>query len=156
MDHYQKLRAVVDHYLHTGEMMELDSFVKGGHGIHAFSYGFMYDNKKQAYAIAQEVCTTLCDVEAGVIDLQNNFIYDPDQKFPITVNLDFDLSTWQDAACSYEITPKVTVDERFDFYRYRRQGLIKNNLTKKKCVAGRGLNTDGEKLELLISSTDTF
>ena len=130
LDHFTKLRGVVDHYLHTGQMLKFDNFTKGGHGIHALSYGFIYENKKQAYALAQEVAESFCEIETGLIDVQTNYIYDPGQKFPITVNLSFDLLTWQDEPCYYTINPKATIDGEFDFYRYRRQGLIKNKITK--------------------------
>ena len=130
LDHFTKLRGVVDHYLHTGQMLKFDNFTKGGHGIHALSYGFIYENKKQAYALAQEVAESFCEIETGLIDVQTNYIYDPGQKFPITVNFSFDLLTWQDEPCSYTINPKATIDGEFDFYRYRRQGLIKNKITK--------------------------
>jgi putative methyltransferase len=132
LDHFTKLRGVVDHYLHTGEMLKFDNFTNGGHGIHALSYGFIYDNKKKAYALARAVAESFCDVEQGVIDIQTNFIFDPSQQFPISVDLDFDLLTWEDDKSSYEITPKATIDGEFDFYRYRRQGLIKNKITKKQ------------------------
>ena len=130
LDHFTKLRGVVDHYLHTGEMLKFDNFTKGGHGIHALSYEFIYDNKNQAYELAREVAKSFCDLESGLIDIQTNFIYDPGQKFPITVDLGLDLQSWQDGPFCYEISSKAKIDGEFDFYRYRRQGLIKNKITK--------------------------
>ena len=130
LNHFIGLRGVVDHYLHTGEMSQFDNFTKGGHGIHALSYGFIYDNKKEAYALAKTVAESFCEVDQGIIDLQNNFIYDYSQQFPIEIELNFDLLTWKDEKSLYEISPKSTIDGEFDFYRYRRQGLIKNKITK--------------------------
>jgi radical SAM superfamily enzyme YgiQ (UPF0313 family) len=130
LNHFIGLRGVVDHYLHTGEMLKFDNFTKGGHGIHALSYGFIYDNKKEAYALAKTVAESFCEVDQGIIDLQNNFIYDYSQQFPIEIKLNFDLLTWKDEKSLYAISPKSTIDGEFDFYRYRRQGLIKNKITK--------------------------
>jgi hypothetical protein len=131
LDHFVKMRGVVDHYLHTGEMLKFDNFTNSGHGIHALSYRFMYENKNQASELAREVAESFCEVEQGLINIQNNFIYDPSQQFPITVDLAFDLYNWQDEPCRYEINLKASIDEEFDFYSYRRRGLIKNKITKK-------------------------
>lgn len=130
LNHFIGLRGVVDHYLHTGEMSKFDKFTRGGHGIHALSYGFIYDNKKEAYALAKTVAESFCEVDQGIIDLQNNFIYDYSQQFPIEIELNFDLLTWKDEKSLYGISPKSTIDGEFDFYRYRRHGLIKNKITK--------------------------
>jgi putative methyltransferase len=131
-EHFKKIKSVVSHYLHTGEMLKLDQFTKGGHVIHASSYEFIYNNKQQAYELSQTAAKNFCDLPTGLIQLQNSFIFDPEQSFPITVNLDFDLNSWQENNCSYKIEPNITTtDQEFDFYRYRRLGLIKNKIIKK-------------------------
>jgi putative methyltransferase len=130
LEHYIKLRNVVDHYLHTGQMLKFDNFSKGGHGIHALSYEFMFKNKLQAYALAKRVTESFCQPESGIVDIQNNFIFDPEQQYPISVDLDFNISDWADSKLSYKIFPKMNLNKKFDFYQYRRQGLIKNKITK--------------------------
>jgi putative methyltransferase len=131
-DHFNRLREVVDHYLHTGQMLQFDSFTKGqnGHGIHALSYGFMYENRFKAYALAKTVAESFCELEPGIDLLQNNFIFDSEQQYPVTAQIDFDLSTWQDGANCYEIRPKTTATKQFDLYQFRRQGLLKNRYSK--------------------------
>lgn len=132
-DHFKRLREVVDCYLYTGEMLKFDNFAKGqnGHGIHALSYGYMYDNRVQAYALAQQVAESFGQLEPGVDVVQNNFIFEKDQQYPVTADLDFDITTWNDASNSYEINPKIAgTTTQFDFYQFRRQGLLKNRITK--------------------------
>jgi hypothetical protein len=130
-DHYNRLRQVVDHYLHTGQMLQFDSFTKGqnGHGIHALSYGFMYENRFKAYELAKTVAESFCQLEPGIDLLQDNFIFGSEQQYPVTAQIDFDLSTWQDGSNCYEIRPKTTT-KQFDLYQFRRQGLLKNKITK--------------------------
>jgi hypothetical protein len=127
-EHFNKIHAATDHYMRTGDMMQLDNFTGGGHTIHSLSYEFIYNHKQHAFALAQQVAEHFVQLEPGVAELQTNFIFDPDQSFPVTCQLDFDLDTWQDAVCSYEITPKINTSQEFDFYRYRRQSLIKNKI----------------------------
>jgi radical SAM superfamily enzyme YgiQ (UPF0313 family) len=129
--HFLQLREVVEHYLHTGEMLKFDNFTKGGHGIHSLSYGYMYTNKSHAYELVKEVAKSFCQLDKGIEDIQHNFIYDSEQKFPITINLYFDLFTGVDKQCVYEISLKEEINDEFDFYRYRRHGLIKNKISKK-------------------------
>jgi putative methyltransferase len=129
-EHFEKIRTVAGHYLQTGEMLKLDRFTKGGHGIHAPSYEFIYDHKQHAYSLAQSVAEQFGDLDSELIKLQTNFIFDTHQTFPIQVCLPFDLATWQDTVCQYQVLPKLAPDQEFDFYRHRRQGFIKNKITK--------------------------
>jgi radical SAM superfamily enzyme YgiQ (UPF0313 family) len=129
-EHFNKLRQVVDHYLHTGEMTKFDNHTRGGHGIHALSYGFMYENKAQAYELAKTVTQSFSELEPGIEQIQNNFIFDLNQQYPVAVDLDFNLSTWHNGNNTYHIDPKMKDTKEFDFYQYRRQGLIKNKIVK--------------------------
>ena len=129
-EHFNKIHAATDHYMRTGDMIQLDNFTGGGHTIHSLSYEFIYNHKQHAFALAQQVAEHFVQLEPGVAELQTNFIFDQDQSFPVTCQLDFDLDTWQDAVCSYEITPKINTSQEFDFYRYRRQSLIKNKIKR--------------------------
>lgn len=129
-DHYEQLKKVVTKYLYTGEMTQFDSFVKGGHGIHAISYGFMYQNKFEAYNLGRIVAENFVNIDPNIVIFQENFIYDADQKYPILLELDFNLVENLTKSEKYEISPRSSIDEKFDFYRYRRQGLIKNKLRK--------------------------
>jgi len=129
-EHFDKLYQVVDHYLHTGEMIKFDNHTRGGHGIHALSYGFMYENKLQAYALAKTVTQSFGELEPGIEQIQNNFIFDLNQQYPVAISAEFDLSTWQNSNNTYYINPKIKNTKEFDFYQYRRQGLIKNKIVK--------------------------
>jgi hypothetical protein len=129
-DHFVELQKVVDHYLRTGQMKKFENHTRGGHGIHALSYGFMYENRNEAYALARQVAESFCELEPGLDTVQQNFIFDPEQQYPVQAELDFDLSTWTNTTTCYTINPKMYLNKEFDFYQYRRQGLIKNKITK--------------------------
>lgn len=130
--HFNDIRNVVGHYLRTGELTTHDSFTKNGHGIHTQSFEFMYNHKHQAYQLAKLVAENFCRLNSGIVTLQNNFVFDTNQEFPIIVELDFDLISWQNSACIYSVIPKMSVDKKFDFYRHRRQGLLKNKFVQKE------------------------
>jgi radical SAM superfamily enzyme YgiQ (UPF0313 family) len=131
-EHYKKLKEVVTKYLYTGEMTKFDAFVKGGHGIHAISYEFMYKNKSEAFNLGKQVAESFINLDPNVVTLQENFIYDSNQNYPIFVELNFDLlkNNKHNHLKKYEISPKKILDSEFDFYRYRRHGLIKNKIIK--------------------------
>jgi hypothetical protein len=89
----------------------------------------MYENRFKAYALAKTVAESFCELEPGIDLLQDNFIFGSEQQYPVTAQIDFDLSTWQDGSNCYEIRPKTTT-KQFDLYQFRRQGLLKNKITK--------------------------
>jgi hypothetical protein len=132
--HFNNIRNVVDHYLQTGEIIGHDSSIKSGHGIHTQSFEFMYMHKHQAYQLAKSVAENFCRLDSGIVTLQNNFVFDTNQKFPIMVELDFDLFSWQNSECIYSVIPSMSVDKKFDFYRHRRQGLLKNKFVRQEKI----------------------
>jgi putative methyltransferase len=125
--HFQQLQHIVSRYLHTGEMQKLDGF-KGGHSIHAVSYGFVYGNKEQAYALSLEIARTFAEVETDLVSIQSNFLFDPLQSYPIDISLPYSITSWQETETHYRIKPRAVIEKDFDFYRSRRQGLIKNHI----------------------------
>jgi hypothetical protein len=129
-EHFQKLHSVVDHYLHTGKMIKFDNYNASGHGIHALSYEFVYNNRNQAYALSQAVAELFGHVPDSVISVQKNFVYDPDQSYPVRVDTEYDLANWESAPSQYVIDAKFPIGQEFDFYALRRQGLVKNKFVK--------------------------
>jgi putative methyltransferase len=129
-EHFQKLYSVVDHYLQTGEMIKFDDYKASGHGIHALSYEFVYNNRNQAYALSQAVAELFGYVPDSVISVQKNFVYDPNQSYPIVIDTEYDLTNWESAPSQYVIDAKFPIGQEFDFYALRRQGLVKNKFVK--------------------------
>jgi hypothetical protein len=92
----------------------------------------MYKNKSEAFNLGKQVAESFINLDPNVVTLQENFIYDSNQNYPIFVELNFDLlkNNKHNHLKKYEISPKKILDSEFDFYRYRRHGLIKNKIIK--------------------------
>jgi hypothetical protein len=126
--HYQQLKHDVKTYLSTGKFPRSDQ-VTAGHTIHARSYSFFYENKSEIYQHVLLVCNKFWQVPSAVQQLQENFIYDPDQNLPLSLPVDLNIYTNDIGVFNCTITSKMSKSSTFDFYRLRRQGLIKNKLT---------------------------
>jgi radical SAM superfamily enzyme YgiQ (UPF0313 family) len=127
--HYDYLNSVVETYLTTGVLKDLDNHIKGAHGLHGFSYKFFFDNQKKIFEIARQVAESITPLDQGIWELQSNYIVDPNINYPLTVASDVNINTWIKEPTNYEINSKIRVDDQFDFYQYRKQGLVRNKLT---------------------------
>jgi len=128
-DHYNYLNSVVETYLTTGILKDLDNHSKGAHGLHGFSYKFFFDNQKQIFALARQVAESFAELDRGIWELQSNFIVDPKSTYPVTVHSDININTWTKQPVTYEVNSKIQINNTFDFYQYRKQGLVRNKLT---------------------------
>jgi len=127
-EYVDKMYSFVRRYLTTGEMTEFDNHKRGGHGIHAVSYEFMYKNKLEIFRIV-ESASSFFDLENfDVLKLQEKFIFDETASYPDYLELKVDVSTWKDVHTKYKISSRASIDEKFDFYQYRRKGFIKNRI----------------------------
>ena len=129
-EHFSKLTQVVDHYMHTGKMLKFEGYNKGGHGIHAISYEYLFNKKEFLYQIARETAESLAELEPGIVELQENFVYTLNQAYPIKINCDFDITTWENNKTQVQLQSKINDNTNFDFYTSRRLGLLKNKITK--------------------------
>jgi radical SAM superfamily enzyme YgiQ (UPF0313 family) len=127
-DHFNSLKQEVSTYLHTGNL--LNSSKSRGHTLHSISYEYFYQNKSQAFNLGKTVAESFTNIENSVNLYQENFIYDETQTYPINLTLDFNFLDNKNESLEYQIIPREPLNEKFDFYRYRRQGLIKNRLRK--------------------------
>ena len=108
--------------------METQSLANSGHNIHAISYGWLYNNKQQVFGLLRSIAQDLIKIPEGLVCLQENFLVDPTRKYPIETEMDFDVVNWQNQTKKYQIWSNIEFDTEFDFYRYRRQGLVKNQI----------------------------
>jgi len=124
-EYFTQVQHVLQHYLTTGKMLEFDNHNQTGHTIHHLGGLFIYQNRQLVYKMSQQMLAELTDVDPGVISLQEFGI---NQQYPVRLNLDFDIKTWQDVQCRYIINSSVDLDDKFDFYANRRKGLLKNTI----------------------------
>jgi len=151
--HFVKLKNVVDHYMKTGELLE-DETLKGGakgHGIHSMSYYFIYHNKDKFFELAIDTARKFAPrLDPNLLDLQKAKIFDPTYSYPLTIDAEFDLTTYTPVHSVVSVMPKVNenklsdikekldANERgenlqekisLDMYYLRRQGLIKTDIS---------------------------
>jgi len=124
--HFNYLRDTVKQYLQTGT---IPSEFNSSHNLHAVSYEFLYNNRKIIYDVALNVAEEFFPVPSNVITLQQNFIYDVEQQFPICVDADVNFYTGEHNNCSYTLTSKIEPNTVFDFYMHRRKGYLKNHIS---------------------------
>ena len=125
---YQMVQNLTHEYLHFGTLSNLVNGHASGHNLHALSYEFVYKNKDKAYQLAEQVAESLCELDPGILNLQKNFIFDKNQQYPIVVHTEVELESGVSKPRSYQIVPKISKNEQFEFYRCRRNGLLKNKI----------------------------
>ena len=68
-------------------------------------------------------------LDKGIWELQSNYIVNPNTQYPLTVASDINVNTWTKEPATYEVNSKIQMSDQFDFYQYRKQGLVRNKLT---------------------------
>ena len=159
MPHFNMLKESLEHYLAHGVLINIDQFKAGGlgHGFHSVSYTFLYQHRKQCFALGEKVVQQLLGrCPAQLKTLQELYMFDIDLPLPIKIDLPFDPINWKDQESTIEISSKLddellqkiskkynsssytnTGDNRvsFDLYAARRKGWLKNHLELVKTVA---------------------
>jgi tRNA A37 methylthiotransferase MiaB len=89
-------------------------------------------NKTALLSMLVDIANNLAgDIPDSVVALQKNYVYDPDQVYPITMELDYDPVTWAPKKHTVEITPRTEVTPHN--YGRHRQGLLKNTIKDVDC-----------------------
>lgn len=128
-EHFNYLNSVVETYLTTGILKDVDNHIKGAHGLHGFSYKFFFEHQKEISKLALTVAESFALLDKGIKKLQANYIVNPETQYPLTVSSDINVNTWTKEATVYQVNSKIQINDQFDFYQYRKQGLIRNKLT---------------------------
>ena len=110
--HFHKIKNILTNFLTAGGSTETQDN-KQGHNLHALSYGFVYENRHEAYRLAIEVADLFRQSDSVVKQLQQNFLYDETKSYPLHID-------------GYKIIPRLSGS--FEFYRNRRQGSFKNKI----------------------------
>lgn len=124
--HFKDLYYTVFMYLSTGY---IDRKNTAGHALHTISLSFLYDNREECYNIGQQLAQHFGADGQEVDQLQRNFIFNLNTKYPIQVESKFDLESGESGNFVYQIQDQLR-SQNFDFYRARRRGLLKNKLIK--------------------------
>jgi hypothetical protein len=91
----------------------------------------MYEQKKYLYEWLATLVKSMADLPQSVQLLQENFIFDYDKQYPIFIESDFDVKTWEQKKTIYSVEThekffKLRDYSEQDFFRLRRQGIHKN------------------------------
>jgi hypothetical protein len=125
---YQEIKQMVSDYLHTGDFPSEKIMRGSGKKLHAFNSEWIYLNRRQAYTLAYEVAGALVPVDHEALVLQENFLYDDTKTYPLLLDVNFNVRTWQPEPCQIEITPNVKDIANFNAFRAKHLGLLRNNI----------------------------
>ena len=119
--HYNEIEKSVSHYMKTGKILDQG---KHGHTLHAGSFAFMFNNKKDIFDILDKVATLLISIDDDILKLQRAFIFDEDVQYPYHIEC-------EDG--KYEVDTEFKEFDKNDphtVFILRRKGLLKNQLSK--------------------------
>ena len=119
--HYKEIEKSVSHYMKTGKILDQG---KHGHTLHAGSFAFMFNNKKDIFDILDKVATLLIPIDDDILKLQRAFIFDEDVQYPYHIEC-------EDG--KYEVDTEFKEFDKNDphtVFILRRKGLLKNQLSK--------------------------
>ena len=119
--HYNEIEKSVSHYMKTGKILDQG---KHGHTLHAGSFAFMFNNKKDIFDILDKVATILVPIDDDILKLQRAFIFDEDVQYPYHIEC-------EDG--KYEVDTEFKEFDKNDphtVFILRRKGLLKNQLSK--------------------------
>lgn len=128
-EHYQELYNVVYEYLKTGD---LTSKKYKGHNLLSHSAKFVYENKKEITKIVGKVFARFNnDIDPALKKIQENLLFDIDVDYPIKVEVDYNINTWENKKTTVLIESRIDKNniDLYNFYAMRRKNLVKNQVS---------------------------
>jgi hypothetical protein len=136
-EHFYNLKQLVYSYLTTGSLLnsntsplQNNSHKSRGHGLGSESFRHIYDKRKHAFDLGENIVKHFNGDADSVKILQSNLIFDLSMTLPKEINVPLDIDSWQATPTRYQITTLNNLDADFDFYLVRRKGLLKNLITQ--------------------------
>ena len=124
---FDHIKQNIRQYLTTGKFADK---TMSGHTLSGTSAKNIYTHKSQAFDLGLSCLCQFTDTVEPIGQLQKNFIYSRDIKLPALVELPWNIHTWEQEPTKYVISTKLAIDEKFNFFTTRRNGLLKNIFTK--------------------------
>ena len=151
-ENYNLVRDTVEYYLKHGDLLNFEKVKKGGlgHGLHGMSYDTFYINRQEVYNLGLTVLESLTGpCPENLKSAQQHFVFDLDQQYPLQLDFDYSLYSFEPGKFKYNFDSKIDINElgkmkirgtivadeaalvdkkkiKFDLYAIRRRGLIKN------------------------------
>jgi hypothetical protein len=124
--HHDMMHDMVTDFLNSGEVRNESS----GHMLHATSGAWLYENKTLIMKFIFDAASELSQMPDWVGDLQQNFVYDSEIKYPVTITADYDILSEKISEVTYVVNPNVAEKiSNLSLASVRRKGLLKNRIT---------------------------
>ena len=117
----------IDHYMHHGKFLDQKM---NGHTMVPSNFKMIYDHCDQAYDLGLDTLQAFTAETEDIDRVQRLFVYGAHLGLPITIGVPWDLDTWQTQNSRYQISTKVCIDQQFNFFTTRRNGLLRNIFTR--------------------------
>jgi hypothetical protein len=121
------IKINISSYLNHGRFLDRRM---SGHTLSATSARDIYQLRDLVYDIGLRCLELFSSDTEHVQCLQRRFVYSSDITWPQRVTVPWNIQDWSDASTDYEIQPKVAMDQHFDFFITRRNGLLKNRMLR--------------------------
>lgn len=124
---FEHIKTNIHQYLTTGKFADK---TMSGHALSGTSAKNIYTNKSKAFDLGMSCLQQFTNTVSEIDQIQRKFIYCREIDFPTVIELPWDIYTWSQTPTKYVISTKLAIDENFDFFVTRRNGLLKNIFTK--------------------------
>jgi putative methyltransferase len=123
--HYHHVRDLVNSFLKTGIVQDEAT----GHMLHSVSGPWLYENKQQVINFVKNSAEKLGNLPSWVVDLQQDFIYDNNQLYPLSIKGDYNIIAGRADQTAYTIISKLSSEvKNLSLATVRRRGLLKNTI----------------------------
>ena len=136
---YQQIKFIVEHQLINGRFPNSDQLeveglvpeVNSYHFVNQLARGFVYDNRDKFNDLALMASKSFHDIPDDIIELQENFIYDPEKTYPRHINANFNIFENLSEPTEYHLHDKAhytkrlaerAADKDIGVFTQRRQG----------------------------------
>jgi hypothetical protein len=128
-EHYREIFNAVNHYMKTGKILNKG---KHGHTLHAGSFNFMFNNKDYIFSEIENCVLEYLKIHQNIFDLQRNFIFSEDKTYPLQIESQYDVETWEKKNLKYQIDNEFKNEDKSNLFILRRKGLLKNKIIEIK------------------------
>jgi len=94
----------------------------------------LFEHREKTFKFVKECADTLEGVDPDLLTFQEEYVYNPEVDYPLTLKLPFDIETpcWDNKDIYYNITNSRTEEMRYDTWLLSRRGLMRNTIVKMK------------------------
>lgn len=100
-----------------------------------YSYVPLYQKRQHCFDLAEQVANSFGTAESSVQELQRLFVYDHGRTYPVSIDLNYNITDWSMAPTQYQIQQRVPQDfvpDYFNISLQRRRGFLKNQIGQSK------------------------